>query len=54
MIEHMLGACAMVQLSPKVIYPESDGKPMADNKERQRADRLATKLRELGLDPDQI
>ncbi len=24
----------MIQLSPKIIYPESDGKPMADNREQ--------------------
>lgn len=61
----------------EVVYPESDGKPMADNtlqwdwivkivgeqailaerkalEETERADRLALKLRELGVNPDEL
>lgn len=63
-----------------VVYPESDGKPMADStkqfrwivtiegglealfhdreaerrRAQQRAERLAQRLRELGIDPEQI
>lgn len=35
-------------------YPSSDGKPMAENTERQEKERLAAYLRSLGLDPDQL
>jgi hypothetical protein len=60
----------IIKLSTEeIIYPSSDGQPMADStiqyqqreleaqraeQEAQRADRLAAKLRELNIDPDSI
>ena len=43
----------LAYFDPDDPYPESDGQPMAENteQERARADRLAERLRALGLEP---